>query len=157
FTMLWSHTVPRREVRDASGRASTVTVVAGRFGDTTPPSPPPRSWAARPESDVAIWTLRMDPGARLSLPPASPGSNRTLYFFRASGLTIGERGVAVGHAVELLPDAEAPLLNGEAEAEILVLQGRPIGEPVAAYGPFVMNPPAEIRQAYADYQHTRFG
>ena len=42
-------------------------------------------------------------------------------------------------------------------AEALVLQGRPIGEPVAQYGPFVMNDDAGIEQAFADYRETGFG
>ena len=46
---------------------------------------------------------------------------------------------------------------GSDGAEMLVLQGRPIGEPVAQYGPFVMNDRAGIEQALADYRETGFG
>jgi hypothetical protein len=49
------------------------------------------------------------------------------------------------------------LQAGNAACEILVLQGRPIAEPVAQYGPFVMNTRAEIEQAFADYRRTAFG
>jgi len=54
-------------------------------------------------------------------------------------------------------DAVVEVLNGHQEAEFLLLQGKPIAEPQARYGPFVMNTQAEIRQAIADYQRTRFG
>jgi redox-sensitive bicupin YhaK (pirin superfamily) len=157
FTMHWSDKVPKREVRDAAGYVSIVTVVAGRFDDAIPAQPPPRSWASRPEGDVAIWTIQMSPGARLTLPAAARGVSRTLYFFRGTELRIGGRAVPVGRAIALRADAEAVLENGAGDGEILVLQGRPIGEPVAAYGPFVMTTAAEIRDAFSDYQRTRFG
>lgn len=168
FVMMWGDTIPKRLVRDGGGPAAEITVVAGRFGDLTPPSPPPKSWASRPGTDVAIWTIRMEPGARLTLPAAKPGTNRNLYFFRGGQLRVGGRVVPVRHRVELRPDAPAlleavsagaaaPPFAGAADAEILVLQGRPIGEPIAQHGPFVMTSMAEIQQAYADYRRTRFG
>ena len=49
------------------------------------------------------------------------------------------------------------LVNGDEVSELLVLQGRPIGEPVVQYGPFVMNSQAEIAQTLADYRRTQFG
>jgi hypothetical protein len=60
--------------------------------------------------------------------------------------------------VQLLdPEAEVALVAGTDEVELLLLQGRPIAEPVAQHGPFVMNTRAEIEQAFVDYRRTRFG
>jgi redox-sensitive bicupin YhaK (pirin superfamily) len=99
----------------------------------------------------------MDPHAEWTLPPAAAGSNRTLYFHRGASMHIGAREIPAGQAVRLQGDAPAPIRNGSEETEFLLLQGKPIGEPVAQYGPFVMNAPEEIEQAIRDYQQTRFG
>lgn len=157
FVMLWGDTVPRHVARDASGRTTELTIVAGPFGDVRPSAPPPKSWAARPENHVAIWTLKMAPGARFVLPATEPGINRMLYAFRGRGVRVGDHDLSVRHSVALRPDAVAPVENGAEESELLLLQGRPIGEPVVQQGPFVMNSATEIRQAFADYQRTRFG
>src|SRR5262249_56286638 len=81
FAMFWNDAIPRRVTRDEAGRPTEVTVVAGRFGDAQPPPPPPKSWAAHPDSHVAVWTLKMAPDARFTLPATPPRTNRTLYFF----------------------------------------------------------------------------
>lgn len=157
FSMLWSAVIPRHAVVDAAGKATQVTLIAGAFGPVQAPAPPPKSWASRPDGDVAIWTIDMAPGARFVLPSAASGSNRTLYFFRGKELRVGSRDVRVKHAIELRPDVEVALENGPEPSELLLLQGRPIGEPVAQHGPFVMNTVDELKQAYADYRSTRFG
>jgi len=157
FTMLWREEIPTVTARDDGGRATEITVVAGRLGEARALPPPPNSWAARPESDAAIWTIKMAPGARWTLPAAAAGTNRTLYFFRGSTLGVAGRAVPASRAVSLRADAAVELANGPDESELLLLQGRPIGEPVAAYGPFVMTSRAEIQQAIGDYQRTRFG
>lgn len=161
FSMLWSHHIPVHQVRDEKGRRSLVTIVAGAFkaADAViqPPPPPPHSWASQPGSDVAIWTLKLEAGAHLTLPPANAGTNRTLYFFKGGQLAIDGQTFRPGVGVVVQPDVAMPLVNGDAEAEVLVLQGRPIGEPVVQYGPFVMNTQEEIATAFRDYQRTQFG
>jgi quercetin 2,3-dioxygenase len=157
FKMLWNEAIPRQVIRDDAGRSAEVAVVAGRLGDAVPPAPPPSSWAARADADVAIWTVKLDPGAKLAIPAAGAGTGRTLYLFAGEAVTIGGRLVPGSHAVELRPDVDTFLENGAERAELLMLQGRPIGEPVVQHGPFVMNTQGEIRQAMVDYQRTQFG
>jgi redox-sensitive bicupin YhaK (pirin superfamily) len=164
FTMLWGDDIPRQTWTDADGHTTEVTVIAGRLGDLVPPPPPPHSWAARPESDLAIWNLRLEPGALCELPPTHDDETvRVLYLYEGSSLTISgdedddAEQIGSSTAAVLRPGATPRLRAGDDGAEVLVLQGRPIGEPVARYGPFVMNTEAEIRQAFADYQATEFG
>jgi len=157
FTMLWNEQVPRRRLLDAHGREAEVTVVAGRFADTRAPAPPPDSWAAQEDADVAIWTLRLAPQATLTLPAAAAGTRRTLYFFRGDAATVADRPLDGPAAITLQADAAVALQGGKETTEYLLLQGRPIGEPVAHYGPFVMNTQQELVQAVQDYRDTAFG
>ncbi len=157
FSMFWRDMIPRRSVRDGAGRSTELTVIAGSLAELHAAAPPPDSYASRAGSDVAIWTLKLEPHAEFELPAANTGDNRMLYFFRGNSLAVAGRSVDAQHAIEVRADARVKLTNGADESEILVLQGRPIGEPIVAHGPFVMNTEAEIRQAYADYRATGFG
>ncbi len=156
FSMLWAEDIPARDVRDADGRPTRVTVIAGGPAAL---APPPASYAARPEADVAIWTLRMAPHARFTLPRAAAGAatRRALYFFAGTSLSVDGTRVDAHAMMELAAGVDVELVNGDAEAELLMLQGRPLGEPVAQHGPFVMNTRVELVDAFADYQRTRFG
>ena len=158
FRMMWSESVPRKVFRDEAGKTTEVVVMAGSLAGTTPPPPPPSSWAANPANDVQILTVRMAPGARWTLPGSKAGANRVLYSFRGERCTVDGQPVTPPTAVQLRSDVACALVNtGGTEAEFLLLHGRPIGEPVARHGPFVMNTRQELQQAYDDYRRTGFG
>jgi redox-sensitive bicupin YhaK (pirin superfamily) len=158
FTMFWDRQMPRHSVTDSNGRRTEVTVYAGALGDLKPPAPPPDSWAANPDADVAIWSIALQPGAVWSMPPArNRRTVRTLYFFTGRALRIGQQILEQHAAIEVAADQAIELQASDDAVELLLLQGRPIGEPVAQYGPFVMNTRAELEQAFADYRRTQFG
>jgi redox-sensitive bicupin YhaK (pirin superfamily) len=157
FTMFWSEHVPELVAGD-EGRRTVVRVIAGALEGAAPPlAPPKNSWASREDVDLAIWTIRMDPGARWTLPRVrGQASQRMLYLFAGGSRVAGEQ-VASGNALQLAVEADVELVAGPAGAEFLLLQGRRIGEPIAHHGPFVMNTQSEITKALRTYQATRFG
>ena len=101
--------------------------------------------------------IDMEEGAEWTLPEASEGLNRTLYYFEGEGLQMADQTIPGYHGVELSSDQEELLQNSKQKARLLLLQGRPIKEPVVQYGPFVMNTQQGIQQAMQDYQQTQFG
>jgi redox-sensitive bicupin YhaK (pirin superfamily) len=158
YAMLWAPDIPFWEEADQHGRLTRAMVVAGQLHEHRPPSPPPHSWAAHPDSDVAIWCIRMDPGARCTLPRAGHAESvRTAYFFAGQSLVVGGERCERHGAYHVSSGRDLELVAGETECELLLLQGRPIGEPVAQYGPFVMNTAQELDQTVQDYHRTRFG
>lgn len=157
FAMLWADTIPRRTFKDDAGRETEVEIIAGKLEDTTALPPPPDSWAADPDHHVAIWIIRMQPGASWTLPPTAPGINRVLYFFDGESVQVAGSRAQPKNGLVLQPDTPVELVNADREARLLLLQGKPIAEPVVQYGPFVMNTRQEIQQAFKDYQQTQFG
>ena len=153
FGMLWGEDIP--SITAAPG--VTVDVTAGAIDGFAAPAPPPNSWAARPDSHLAIWLIRMDPGSRWELPTAPAGVNRMLHCFEGSDARIGSTRFAPANGVRLRPESATTLENHGGPAEFLMLQGRPIGAPVFQMGPFVMNSAEELRQAVDDYRRTEFG
>lgn len=157
FAMLWSDTIPTFAASDANGLTTQVRVMAGKIENVVAPAPPPNSWAADPANEVAIWTLRLDAGAQWNLPKAPAAANRSLYFYSGDSIQIAEKNFSTHQAIELQADEQVVMKNGNKESHLLLLQGKPINEPVAQYGPFVMNNQAEIQQAMNEYRQTEFG
>ena len=157
FGMLWREDIPKVTQADAQGRATLVTVVAGELDGHQAPPPPPDSWAADPANGVAVWTIQLAPNAEWSLPAHAAGLNRVLYCYEGNGLRIADVEIKVRQGAQLRSEQAVSLVAGDQGASCLLLQGRPIGEPVVQYGPFVMNSEEEIRQAFADFRRDEFG
>ena len=157
YKMLWVDEIPKITSSDAQDRSTEITLIAGKMEDIRAPEPAPDSWAALSENEVAIWVIKMSAGAHWILPPAMQLLNRTLYFYEGSSILLSGSDISSNMSIDLLADQEIKIENGSDEAHFLLLQGRPIAEPVVQYGPFVMNSQSEIQQAYMDYQKTQFG
>jgi quercetin 2,3-dioxygenase len=104
------------------------------------------------------WTLK--PGASIEQPLAA-GHNAFVFVFEGTA-RVGEPAEAVDEGeLGLLGPGESVRLSVPADAardaRLLLLAGQPLREPVARYGPFVMNTEAEIRAAIRDYQAGRLG
>ena len=158
FTMFWDQDLPRAVHRDADGRTVTITVIAGALDGLAPLAPPPNSWAARPE--VGRGHLVDRARARRVLGHAA-GRWCLDHPDAASVPRHGPQGRRADRegpsAIQVHADQAVPLAAVDGAAEVLLLQGRPIGEPVAQHGPFVMNTRAELEQAFEDYRRTQFG
>lgn len=157
FKMLWQDMIPRYVHKDNNGKSTTVEVIAGKIGSIKAPAPPPDSWAATDSNEVAIWNIKMNPGAVWTLPKASAGINRTVYFYEGESLNLAGTSIPKYNAVELEANMDVLVQAGDQPTSVLLLQGKPIGETVIQYGPFVMNTKEEINQAFEDYHRTQFG
>jgi redox-sensitive bicupin YhaK (pirin superfamily) len=157
FKMLWRESIPHYKHTDQQGKKIEVEVIAGKIDAIKAPAPPPDSWASNPQNEVAIWNIKLESGAIWKIPKASGGINRTLYFYEGDQLLIAGTSVSNYHAVELVSSLDVVVQAGKKDVSILILQGKPIGETVISYGPFVMNTKEEIKQAFEDYHQTQFG
>ncbi len=157
FKMLWKDAIPVLKEKDSDGKSIEVNVIAGTLNKLQAPEPTPDSWAANPDNEVAILTIKFEANAAWLLPKASSDVNRTLYFYKGDSLQIDGESVSANHSIQVYADKDITLQGGNEACFILMLQGKPINEPVVQYGPFVMNTEEEIQQAYQDYQRTQFG
>lgn len=172
FTMMWSEDTPVVTVTDEHGNEARVVVLIGQFGDKAGVAPPPDSWAASAHGDVTMLHFEMGPNSSVTVPAARLGlaedrpTQRMLYLFGGGAVTVdagntsngsGAETLAANHAARLAAGGDVTLTAGPDGAELLLLQGRPIGEPVVQHGPFVMNSPGEIRKAMIDYHEGKFG
>ena len=125
---------------------TSARVIAGRLGTTMGP-------VSGGATDPHYFDVRLRAGSAAVL-PLPPGHNAFVYVYQGR-LTLGEQSLSPKQAGILGQGDTLSLPTQEADSAFLLIAGRPLGEPVVQYGPFVMNTVEEIDQALADYRAGR--
>lgn len=158
FVMHWAEEIP--QISTDSDKVN-IRVFAGSLEDKVGLKPPPNSYGSKSESELGVWFLELQPGGKYTIPAAKGGKsiNRMAYFIEGEHLKLAGEKIPSRSEVVLNAEFEFELDNTESTtvSEVLILQGRPINEPVVQHGPFVMNSQQEIQQAFLDYRQTQFG
>jgi len=152
FKMLWHEDIPVIKTDNA-----TVKIIAGKFGEYKAPDSAPDSWAINPENQLSILNVHINPKAVFTLPKSISEVNSTLYFYEGDTIQIDGTTIVPDHGIHLDAGKEIKITAGNSQAQLLLLQGKPINESVVKYGPFVMNTEKEIEVALSEYRLTQFG
>jgi len=134
---------------------SLIRVIAGSLGGHEGPG--------STHTPINLAHVTLQPGAQLDL-PWQPGYNALVYVLAGRGAVgVEKRPIQIGQLAALGPGdairitADAAQDSNVPAMELFIMGGRPIREPVAHYGPFVMNTREELIQAFEDYQKGRLG
>jgi quercetin 2,3-dioxygenase len=125
----------------------SVTVLAGESLGTRA--------AIDTRTPILYLHVRLSAGARFT--QRVPETFNAFAFVFGGEVTFGDRPARENDAVLFARDGDAVSMSSAGGGELLLIAGEPLNEPIARYGPFVMNVPGEIRQAMIDYQSGRFG
>ncbi|PIL42562.1 hypothetical protein CR105_23405 [Massilia eurypsychrophila] len=151
MSALWYRDIPNQEIpRFSTDSGATVQVIAGRSHGV-------EGAVQRDGTEPYYLDIELAAGATFEqqLPP---GHNAFLYVFRGE-VTVEGKGVANTRLAILTnpPGAEGVRIKAAEASRVLLIAGRPLGEPIAQYGPFVMNTEDELRQAVEDFRAGTFG
>lgn len=124
-----------------------VRVVAGEYLNARGP--------ARTFSPIGLFDAHVNAGGRAEF--SFPERDTAAVLVMQGEVTINASSAKAGDFVLFRRQGELITIEAKSDAQLLVLNGEPINEPIVQYGPFVMNTPAEIRQAMVDFANGKFG
>ncbi len=129
------------------GGAGVLRVIAGDYAG--------HAGAAQTYTPINLWDMRLRRGGKVDL--TLPEGHTLMLLMRKGSVRVeGERAHA-GQLLQLSRSGTGLALQALTDAELLLMGGEPIAEPVAGYGPFVMNTRAELTQAFEDFNAGKFG
>jgi redox-sensitive bicupin YhaK (pirin superfamily) len=128
------------------GPGGTATVIAGASHGVT-------GAVTRDATAPLYLDLRLPAGARFAQP--LPAEHNAFVFVHEGAVAIGGTPVAAGRMAILANEGDGVSIAATTDARLILVAGRPLGEPIVQHGPFVMNTQQEIFQAFADYRDGR--
>ena len=138
---------PELPAHEADGGRVHVSLVSGSWEGHTGP------FASL--TDTHLMLIRLAAGGQLTLP--APADRSVLLYLVRGEVRLGDRPLRPYQLAELNPDGDEVAITATTDAIVLFGHAKPFGEPIVAYGPFVMNTRAEIVQAVKDYEAGLFG
>lgn len=130
------------------GDSGIVEVIAGEYKTVKGP--------ASTFTPIEMYNVRLKKGATVSM--SLPADFNTGLLVIEGSIKVNENDkAAADHFVLFKNEGEDISIEAEEESVLLLLSGEPINEPIAAYGPFLMNTHEELEQAYSDFNHGKFG
>ena len=145
YQTLMDGEIPSVDLADGAGR---LRVIAGEYAGARGP--------ARTFTPINIWDVRLKAGVKTSL--ALPEGHTLAVLVQSGVVKLNDADLARDAQFAIFErEGGAIALEAHSDAKVLILSGEPIDEPVAHYGPFVMNTQDEIRQAITDFNAGKFG
>jgi len=132
---------------DYANHEMSVKVIAGTFGTVTSP--------VKTFSPINMYELNGSSGSQLEI--TLPVGNNTLVFQLSGKSSVADQQIEKGNLAILSKSGNSFKLELLEESKVMILNGEPLGEPVAAYGPFVMNTRQELMEAFKDFQAGKMG
>jgi redox-sensitive bicupin YhaK (pirin superfamily) len=130
------------------GSDGTIEVIAGKYKEV--------EGSVTTFSPINLYNLHINSGAKFTL--NLPADYNTGFLVIEGSLMINEGTIAsTDQFIHFNHDGDQITIEALEKSVILVLSGEPINEPIAQYGPFLMNKPEEIQQALSDYNQGKFG
>lgn len=158
YQHLAAENIPHVDLQNKHGEHSgDARIIAGKYGQSI-------SGAAQTFSELNLWDIRIDADGETIL--RVPQNHNVMLLVRHGNIRLNGENDTVSSArlVTFTPptsssddDSVITVHAVGREAQLLLMSGVPIGEPVVGYGPFVMNTEAEIHEAISDYKQGRFG
>lgn len=139
--------IPAEEIpRIRTAQGVEVVVIAGQFDDGQVQQ---LGAVQRPHTEPQLFDLRL--GAGTSVAPRLPDGHRLMLYVYDGSVQLDGRSIEAGKLVRL-SDSGQLQLSSEQGANVLLVAGKPLGEPIVQYGPFVMNTREEVEQALRDFR-----